>query len=197
MTTPIYIVDLFQDIVTSMTPTLLPTIQANESAALAIDPEATIKQSMIKTIHYDYGHVKELITKLSNLDKSDQLRFTKYPLVYLVQDFPEDRGDRPGIYADIIVSIVICHQTKDTAVIQDRMKNVFKPVLYPIYYALMSAIAVYPLFNVSDEGLIKHRKIDRAYWGKTSIGGNDANTLNDFVDAIDITNIKIPVLYNC
>lgn len=190
MTTPVYIVDEFQSIVSTMTPNILPTIQANETAALG-------RATMIRTINYDYGHFKELISKLAALDKSDQMRFIKYPLVYLVQDFPEDRGQRPGIYADITINIVVCHQTESMYTIQDRMAKVFKPVLYPIYYALLDAIYDHPLFNVDDSGLIGHRKIDRGYWGRTAIGGNDANTLNDYVDAIDITNIRIPVLYNC
>lgn len=189
MVNPLYIVDLFRDIVSGMTPDLLPIIQQNEQQAIG--------KTLINTIDYQYGHVKELISTLSNYDKSPNLRIIKYPLVYLVQDFPEDRGQRAGFYADVTLQIVIAHQTESTATIADRMKNVFKPVLYPIYYALLSAIASNSLVNVFDETMIPHRKVDRAYWGKLSVGGTDANVLNDYVDAIDIINMKLPILYNC
>lgn len=185
---PIYVVDIFRDIVASFAPMLLPIIQANETTALG--------QSLINTIDYQYGHVKELVATLFQYDKSQQLKYTKYPLVYLVMDFPEDRGNQPGFYATVTLEIVIAHQTDATYKASERMQNVFKPVLYPIYYSLLDAIAAHPMINENNADIIKHRKIDRVYWGRESIGGTDGNVLNDYVDAIDITNLKLTILDN-
>jgi len=188
MQNPVYIVDVIGDIVQAITPDLLPIIQANETAALG--------KTMIQTIDYQKGHFEELITTLSNYDKSPQLRNIKYPLVYLVQDFPEDRGVEVGFYATVTLNIVVAHQTDSTYTIDDRMNKVFKPVLYPIYYALLQGMADSDMVNESSTEKIRHRKWDRAYWGRQSVGGTDKNKLNDYVDAIDITNLSLTI-FNC
>ena len=124
----------------------------------------------------------------------DQL---KYPLIYLVQDFVEKRGQKPGIYAETSLNILIIHQTDNTYKITDRYANVFKPVLYPIYYSLIDQISHHKQINNFDETLIPHTKIDRSYWGKTSINaaGNSALSLNDYVDAIEISNLDLNINY--
>lgn len=188
VSSPVYIVDIIGKIVADFTPALLPVIKANEQAALG--------KTMIDTINYQYGHTKELIQTLAQDDKSAQLKGLKYPLVYLVQDFPEKRGQTVGVYAKAVLDIILIHQTLDTYKITDRYRNVFKPVLYPIYYALMQGIADCDVVNENSPDIIMHTKVDRSYWGRVGIGGNEANTLNDFVDAIEVGNLSVTILYN-
>jgi len=192
MTNPVYIVDIIGDVVNNVRDEILQTIITNENAALAPD-----EQSFINTINYQYGHKLELLETLKQMDQdaSGQNKFLKYPLVYLVQDFVEDRGKQPGIYAETSLNILIMHQTEPTHKITDRYNKVFKPVLYPIYYSLINQINQSRFVNQGNEDLIPHTKIDRAFYGKKGLGGNEKNALNDFVDAIEIVNLDLKINY--
>lgn len=194
MIKPVYVVDIIRDVVSCFTPSLLPIIQANESIALA--KQGATYSSRISTINYAYGHPKELIGTLAQLDRTTQLKFTKYPLVYLLMDFAEDRNKMLGSYASVNLNIILLHQTDDTYKMEERMNYVFKPVLYPIYYALLRGITEHRLVNEGDPQELRHKKFDRGYWGREAIGGTDGNQLNDYVDALDITNLQFTILNN-
>lgn len=190
MTRPVYIVDIIGEAVASFTPTLLPILIANETAANG--------ESLITTIDYQYGHKMELIQTLAQMDKNELAREAKYPLVYLVQDFIESRGRIPGVYAETALNIIIAHQTSNVYKIGERMEKVFKPVIYPIYYALLDALADHIQINEYSEDIIIHEKIDRSFWGTSSVSGNIENSLNDYVDAIEINKLQLKFLYkNC
>lgn len=191
---PIYVTEILRDVVDSFTPSILPIIQANET--IALQRQNSSYASRISTINYQYGHPKELIGTLAQLDKSAQLKFTKYPLVYLYMDFGEDRNKMLGSYATVNLNIILLHQTQDVYKMQERMEYVFKPVLYPIYYALLNAITLHPYVNEGNPQELKHKMFIRGYWGQERIGGTDGNNLNDYVDAMDITNLQFTILNN-
>lgn len=190
---PIYIVDIIGNAVCTAKSriisdgkTLLQVIQANEMALFG--------STSISTIDYQYGHFAELLETLFQMTKSPEEMLKKYPLVYLVQDFSEDRGIG-GYYAATNLNIIIAHQTLNTYKITDRMRFVFKPVLYPIYYTLLKSFADYPGILEGDDDSISHTKIDRSYWGSNPAAGNK-NALTDYLDAIEITNLSLKFNYN-
>jgi hypothetical protein len=189
-TKPVYIVDLIGTVVQAVIEDVLATIQANETAALG--------STMITTINYQYGHFRELIVTLGQWDTNPAQRMGKYPMIYVVQDFVEHRGKLAGVYADLSLQVLICHQTEDDYKITDRYTNVFKPVLYPIYYSLMKNLALSNMTFPSSPDLISHDKWDRSFWGTSKVvgsGGTDRSVLNDFVDAIDIQNLQLKIDY--
>lgn len=187
MSNPTYIVDIIGEVVQGFTPDVLPIIKANELAVLGT--------TLIDTIDYQYGHVIELIQTLSQYDKTDNYRRIKYPLVFLAMDFPEKRG-KPDWYATAVLNIIIAHQTDSMDKIGDRMRKVFKPVLYPIYYALLDGLAAHDLINENTADILSHTKFDRGYMGTIKDSGNIANRLNDYVDAIEIVNLNLTILNN-
>lgn len=200
MNTPVYITDIIGQVVTAtmnakvipgQTKTLLQQIQENETATHDDD-----SPSLIQTIDYQYGHKRELIETLLQKDKSDEERELKYPLIYLVQDFPEDRNKIPGIYAEVSLNIIIAHHTVNTHKITERYSKVFKPVLYPIYDQFIKQLCKHKQIHDVSELTLKHRKTDRSYWGRNAVGGNDQNKLNDYVDAIEIDNLILKINYN-
>jgi hypothetical protein len=191
-TKPVYIVDLIGTVVQAVTAEVLAQIQANETAALGT--------TGITTINYQYGHFRELIVTLGqwDADASGALRVAKYPMIYVVQDFVEHRGKLAGVYADINLQVIVCHQTDGDYKITDRYTNVFKPVLYPIYYSFMKQLALSNMTFPSSPDLIGHDKYDRSFWGTSKVvgsGGTDRSVLNDFVDAIDIQNLQLKIDY--
>jgi hypothetical protein len=183
-TQPVYIVDVIGAVVDKVRSLTVAKIQQNETAALGV--------TGITTINYQYGHFKELIQTLAQYDLSNSQRFEKYPLIYLVQDFREQRGRQPGVYSEVSLNIVICHQTDANYKITDRMNKVFKPVLYPIYYSLIEQLTKSNLTFASSPDMVQHDKYDRSYWGSDVI---DKNMLNDYVDAIDIQNLQLKIDY--
>jgi hypothetical protein len=188
---PVYIVDVMAAVVGNVETEVLSQIQAAEVAALGT--------TLIQTINFQYGHKRELIETMMQWDRDPELKFQKYPLVYLVQDFKESRGKDAGIYAELSANIIIAHQTDQTYKITDRYANVFKPVLYPIYYSLLNQLSIYPQVNEGVQELLVHDKWDRSYWGRAAAGGStDRTTLNDFVDAIEIDNLVLKInILNC
>lgn len=197
ITEPIYIVDIVGEIVTAATAaiykdglTLLAYIQQQETAILG--------STSIQTIDYQYGHVQELIETLQQMTKSTEEMFNKYPLVWLVQDFVENRNTGGSYYASVNLNLIIAHQTVNTYKIKDRMLNVFKPVLYPIYLTLLSAMANNKWIVDGSADAIAHSKIDRSYWGSNPIDGNKGNILTDYVDAIELENLQLKINFkNC
>ncbi len=81
---PLYVVDVFREIVTAVENEVLTTIQTNETSALG--------STKIETINYQKGHSKELIQTLMEMDRDQASNKLKYPLIWLVQDFTERRG---------------------------------------------------------------------------------------------------------
>lgn len=184
--TPLYVVDIIGEVVAAVTTEVLSTIQANETAALGT--------TLIETIDYQYGHVKELIQTLQQMDKDAAGRFQKYPCVYLVQDFTEKKGAEVGIYAQTSLSIILMHSTVQSYKITDRYAKVFKPVLYPIYVSLLKQLSYHDLIMQGDDEAIVHDKTDRSYWGTSA----NKNSLTDFVDAIEINNLSLNISFqNC
>lgn len=199
---PVYVTDIIGDVVSNAksavvkrnpNKTLLEVIQENEKATHEDESD-----SMIETINYQYGHKRELIETLVGMSKEEENRVLKYPLVYLVQDFSETRGKEPGIYADVSLNILFVHHTVNTSKIKARYEKVFKPVLYPIYYEFMEQLSKHPQIHVEDPRRIRHKKTDRSYWGRQAVGGNDGLKLTDFVDAIEVEDLQIKILFkNC
>lgn len=181
---PVYIVDIFQEVVMATAAKVLNTIIQNETAAL--------QSSTITGINFQKGHKAELIETLLQMDRSPEYQAKKYPLVYLVQDFTEQRGRQAGVYAETFLQVLICHRTQPDRKVDDRYSQVFKPVLYPIYYELLQQLAQHKLVVTGDADALRHDKTDRVYWGRQRAGGpNDANQLTDFVDAIELNNLNI------
>jgi len=181
-TQPVYIVDIVEAIVAKVRANVLAKIIANETAVLG--------QSGITTINYQYGHFRELLETLAQWDANVTLRAQKYPLVYLVTDFKEKRGRQAGVYADTNLRVIVCHQTDPTYKSTDRKAKVFAPVLYPIYLELIEQFAKSDMTMAGSADLVLHDKTDRYYWGTSTMGGNVATSLNDYVDAIEIENLQ-------
>lgn len=192
---PVYIPDIIGEVVTTAKNAdyqpgngLINYIRGQETLFIGLS-------SLITTLNYQYGHIEELLQTLKEYDKVPNQADKRFPLVWLVTDFPEEHGQTIGVYAEVSLNIVIMHQSKAEYKSTERLQNVFKPVLYPIYYQLMKYLAKHPAINVSGETMIPHRKTDRFYWGTKKMGSSGQTVLNDYVDAIDIQNLKLKINY--
>lgn len=180
----IYIVDEVGTIVGAVSAALLTYLKT-------IDPAIT-------AVHYQYGHPKEIIETLMQKDKSTTLQFTKYPLVALFQDFPERHTGQVGFDSEVSLHIVIVQSTTANYKADERYTRNFKPILYPIYSELLRQFNFSKRFSTYGVSTISHTKIDRLYWGKEGLYGNEGNIFNDRLDCIEIRDLRLKVnLKNC
>lgn len=141
-------------------------------------------------VFFEFGHYKEIVKnqtiKSGNPDKPH-----RYPLLWLVMDFEEQHGKYNGIYAESDFQIIIAMDTTVNRTMKERRDEVFLPILYPIYDALIETILDTPKIVTLGNDL-KHSKTDRPYWGgQDNYGNGESNLFNDHIDAVQL---KIPQL---
>lgn len=189
--TPVYIDDIIGEVVQATSDKVLATIISNEIAATG--------SSLIQQIRYSKSSFDELIETLAQEDKSSVGRFTKYPLIHLVQDVSIERGGDIGFYGLTNLNIIFIHQTRQAYKTQEREDKVFKPVLWPIYYEFMEQLKMSAWITNTWQvtGEFRHRVTERGFWGTRQLQASK-NILNDYVDAIEVQNLSIKINYsNC
>lgn len=171
------IVDIFRTVVAKVSEALLDSLQV-------VDP-------MITGVHYLHGHPKEIIETLRQKDQVPEYRFEKYPLIALFQDFPETKGAKVGIESEARLHLIIARATRPEYKAEERYAENFIPVLYPVYYELLRQIHLAGAFMTLSPNRIPHTKIDRLYWGREGLYGNQANIFGDWIDCIEIRDMRI------
>lgn len=136
-----------------------------------------------------YFHYGTTLNMINELLSKDNAHVDKFPLVYLSQPFTEDYNtDNLSTLFNATVEVFIINHTDPNHTILDRYNEVFEPILYPIYESLMNNITHYRGFMFDLKTPPRHSKEDLPHWGD-----GQKNFDNDFVDAIRITNLVIPV----
>lgn len=149
-------------------------------------------------IQYMHGHPLEIISRLQQKDKMAAGRFEKYPVIALFQDFPEDSvATNIGIDEEATLHLIIAKGTKPDYVAEERYEHNFVPFLYPIYEELMVQIVAEKQFNVYSVNRLPRQKWDRLFWGRAGLYGNEGNIFNDYLDCIEIKNLKIKIAKRC
>ena len=174
-----YIVDIIGSIVAKTSESVLPLLQQ-----LSIQPTIT-------GVHYLYGHHNEIKRRLIEKSNSNATKYTRYPLIALFQDFTE-KHDGSGVVTANLQLIIGYHSTA-TKYMEDRYVHIFKPILYPIYEALLTNIANDVRIGGMSKNNIEHEKIDRPHWGDPATYGNTGYIFSDVLDAIEVRNLKITI----
>ena len=176
--------DIIEPIVDKVSQKILSTLQD-------VDPS-------ILAVNFMAGHPLEIVNRLQARTNNDALKFNKYPLIALFLDAEEDRGNDIGVDAEVTLNLIIARSTKSDFIADQRLELNFKPILYPIYEEFLLQLYLSGKFLVKSKDAIKHQKIDRFFWGTESNKNNKANIFNDYIDCIEIKNLKLKVLKsNC
>jgi len=156
---------------------------------------ADVATSLDTAIHFEHGHILEVVNTTKGMSKTPAYDPLKYPLIALLQDFDEQKGT-DEVLSEISVNLIIAALTDPKMVASQRLSCTFIPVLYPIYDQLMTSIRKSGYFRGNPNRIADwpHTKTDRMYWGKAGIGGSEANIFGDWLDAIEITNLKLTVI---
>lgn len=143
-------------------------------------------------VFFDYGHYNEVVKNLNIKKGSISSKANRYPLIWLIMDFEERKGKTLGVYAELNANLLIAVPTNTNYTMGQRKEKVFLPRLYPIYEQLLRQISKSPAFRMPPIDRIEHTKIDRPYWGgQDRMGMGDANLFEDFIDAVQIKNMKL------
>lgn len=147
-------------------------------------------------LYYLHGHPQDIALILTEKTKSQEYQYKKYPLICLIQDFEEQIKVNDHFYNIPNCTILIVCETKSEYHAAERYVNSFKPTLYPIYEELISVIENSSETSPTMED-IDYTKIDRVYWGKVGIQGNDGLLFNDKLDAIELRFTNLQIRKNC
>lgn len=148
---------------------------------------ALTAESFGKTVYYMYGHPKEITNRLQELSNSTTQKDKKFPLVILFTDITITH-DTPGFYGSALLRMLVCNITEPTYISEKRTEVNFKPVLHPIKEELLNQLERHQQFTFQDE--LTYRETDMYYYGSQI---NDKNIFNDYIDAIELSNIKINI----
>ena len=110
-----------------------------------VDKVAT---NLNRPVYFDYGKLKEVARKLTQLDGGITTGDKKYPLVWLVMNYAETYGNMDEFCALDDITIMICTLTDISSYTSKRISTNFIPTLYPIYDALISRTLVYLTSNI-------------------------------------------------
>jgi hypothetical protein len=175
-----YFVDVFEDIVANVQESYDPT---NEEKP-----------------YFMYGHILDVLKRLTIKDTDSTERTKKYPLIVLLQDFEEVSVERESYEYELPeIKILIITDTNPSYTSDLRYTYSFKPILYPIWQYLLGSIVRSNYLNITSKADIEYSKYDRVFWGKEAIFGVDGSAFNDYLDAIEIRikNLKVKKYNNC
>lgn len=137
-------------------------------------------------LFYQFGKRFEIAQTLVDYTKSPLTNGLKFPRLCLFTDIPEDHTDDDTSYTANL-NIAIITATDSTLLSDERLEINFKPILLPIYKAFIESI------NNSRyvRGSAKYEKKDCYFWGAVTKDGNVSNDYSDYLDAIELNNMKL------
>jgi hypothetical protein len=133
----------------------------------------------------------EIINILSQKSANVNLKFEKYPLIALFQDFKEE-VTLSG--RDVSLNLAIITDTRPEWMASERQIETFDKVLYPLWDLFFKYLKRSPYI---DQLEFVYDKTDRMYWGKQAADGTESNLFNDTIDAIEIENLKLHIVEKC
>jgi len=137
-------------------------------------------------VFYFFGHLKEVTARLQELANSTTNKGKAFPCVILFTDIPIRQNQPQGTYGTANLNLIIANYTQQNYTAQQRLDNVFKPVLYPIKREFMKQFERHLQFTFPGE--LAYTEIDRYFYGSSM---NDKNAFNDHIDCIEIQNLQV------
>jgi len=132
------------------------------------------------SVNYKFGYWPIIAQELQLEAKSPTLDGARYPLIFLNADFEEQMIDYRKIR--INPTFYIITQTDKKYTVQQRLDNVYKTILYPVYRDFMKAIHNSKKFWLFEKEFLHTRK-DLFYLQNLSAAQNQINAI---VDAIEL-----------
>jgi len=144
--------------------------------------------------YFSYGHILEIANELTKKDNSTAIKsFEKYPIILLPLDLDSEFNPLFNSFDYTNVRLIIANKTQPTYTSKDRIKENFDPILYPLYEQLITGLSRNrSIIPQQIAPFTPHKKTDRLFWGSQL--NNNANVVNDFLDAIEVSNLSLRII---
>lgn len=157
----------------------------------ALTPSLSLVNPHITGVHFEHGHILEVVETINERAKMEATRYSNYPLVVLVQDYKSAMFPALGVQEKATVRMLILNFTDAAKKAEDRKRDNFEPILWPIYERLVIELQNHPsFFNYSEPA---HTKTDHYFWGREGVLGNTGGIFGDWVDCVEIENLELKI----
>jgi hypothetical protein len=124
------------------------------------------------------------LARLNELKGSD---LSGLPFILLLLDIKESFTPNN---IDVSVNFVIGTVTNQPFTTDERYATNFTPILYPIFEQLITKLQN-GSNTIHSTSYLEFEKYDRVLWGKEGLYGVTGNIFEDYIDAIEINNLKL------
>jgi len=142
------------------------------------------------TLKFKYSTPQEWVNELLSVGQSNAKK--RYPFVY-ANSMTVTQTEDSNLQTVSIGEIVLAVNSNNLWTSKQRDDYSFKPILNNLYTLLYEALSVSRECVVMDKGTRK----DHYFYGKSGLYGGTENKFSDFVDAIEINNLKLRILKTC
>ena len=143
----------------------------------------------IGVTNYQHGSFKSIQKYLMESLKNKKARSERFPiLAFITQDKVDNVEAFPNWETEYPLRIIIADLTSPRYSNQERLDNVFKPVLIPIYNAFIDSLR-----NFSKNAFreLPHKRKDHFYYSVSD--DKPANQFAFQLDAIELTDLNINI----
>lgn len=171
----------------------LPKIIGEVVDSVSTEMLATIQayNPVVSKMSYLYGNWKEISLQLSKYNLNEIEKGKYFPLFLLIEDILVERRSDTNIYGVATgVNVIICYKTLNTFTSAQREDKTFAPILRPLYHSFLKHLQKHMAVNLYSDRFINHNVLERKFWG---MDDHTQNALGYHIDAIDISNLEIPL----
>jgi len=145
-------------------------------------------------LNYHYGHLQEIRNTFVQWTTKASVKREQFPAIVLVQDFAED-VDPKELTREATLKLFILTDTQQHYVASERYTYSFVPILYPLEELFFRMLE---RSNEVSNYEATYTRFDRLKWGTLKADeGTATNIFNDFIDAIEIENLKLKIINTC
>lgn len=135
----------------------------------------------------DWDYIADVLQTMSSCIETSGKR---YPIVCLRSPFTEHRYGRQ---CSVTLEFLIAVNTLKEYTNEQREATSFAEVLRPVYSFFIEEIAKDKHIKSSYAGLPEHDYIENYRYGRIGVQGGDGNRFRDFIDAVEIKNLKLTI----
>lgn len=165
----------------------------DDEIIITLDNHRAVPPTAIEVVlNYHHGHLLEIKNYFRAATQKSTLKKELFPAIVLVQDIQETIKDQER---EAVLRIIILTDSKQQYTAAERYTYTFEPILYPLEELFFTEMGKR---NDVSEFDLDYTRYDRLFWGRTGSEENTAtNIFNDFIDAVEITDLKIKIIETC
>ena len=168
------------------------TVTVTTSDTLTVGHTNNTAATATPILVFDHGHPLEIINRVKEYQESDTLKYEAFPRICLLHDFEE----KNTFETLVSLTILIITDTDPNYTAPQRYTYTLDPILLPLYDLFLENLLEADHVGTTEGNYFKHTKIDRLYWGKNGLYGNQGNIFNDYIDAVEIKDLEL-IIQNC